>query len=73
MDVSQVINDIGLTKIAQACSVTPAAVHRWKTRNRLPRTEWTGETAYAERIAELHGGVSAHELLSTCATTPVQP
>ena len=69
MDVSTAIDEVGLSKVAVACQRSPSTVHKWKTRNRLPRTEWTGETAYAERIAELHGGVSAKELLSTCATT----
>lgn len=74
MDVQHAIDEIGLTKVANACEVTPAAVHRWKTRNRLPRTEWTGETAYAERIAALHGGVSAEELLQiTPSAATAQP
>jgi predicted lysophospholipase L1 biosynthesis ABC-type transport system permease subunit len=69
MDIATVIKQVGLTPIARACAVSPSAVHKWQTRNRLPRTEWTGETAYAARIAELHGGVSAEELLQITSAT----
>jgi hypothetical protein len=63
MDISSVIKEVGLGRIAKACSVTPAAVHRWKATGRLPRTDYTGETRYAELIAELHGGIQAADLL----------
>lgn len=63
MDISSVIKKIGLTQVALACQVSPAAVHRWKRCNRLPRTEYTGETRYAHAIAELHGGIQAADLL----------
>ena len=74
MDVSTVIDEVGLSKVAAACQRSPSTVHKWKTRNKLPRTEWTGETAYAARIAELHGGVSAEELLQiTPSAATAQP
>lgn len=63
IEVSSVIDAVGLSRIARACGVVPSAVHRWKSRNRLPRTEWTGETNYAQTIAELHGSISPDELL----------
>jgi hypothetical protein len=64
MNIATVISEVGLTRIAKACNRSPATVHKWKSRNRLPRTEWTGETNYAETIARLHGGISAESLLS---------
>ena len=63
MNIASVIEEVGLTRVAQACRVTPAAVHRWKRRNRLPRTEFSGETQYAPVIAALHGGVTVEQLL----------
>jgi len=63
IDISEVLGTVGLTKVARACGVAPSAVHKWKSRNQLPRTEWTGETRYAEKIAELHGAVTVEELL----------
>lgn len=62
-DLSTVIKSVGLTRIARACGVAPSAVHKWKSRNCLPRTEWTGETRYAQTIAGLHGSISPNELL----------
>lgn len=70
MNVSEIIKGVGLTRIAQACAVSPSAVHKWKSQNRLPRTEWTGETQYAVKIAALHGGVTVAELLTRPAEGP---
>ena len=64
MNVSRAIQEVGLSRVAQACGVGPSAVHRWKSRNRLPRPEYTGETQYAARIAALHGRVTVAELLA---------
>jgi hypothetical protein len=61
-NLSVIIEAIGITKVAGACGVSPSAVHRWKVQNRLPRTDYTGETRYAELIAELHGGITADDL-----------
>jgi len=33
------------------------AVKKWIEKGRLPRTEWTGETHYAEAIESLTGGL----------------
>ena len=54
-----------LTEIARTCGVTYKAVAKWRDRGCLPRTEFTGETRYAEAIERLTGGqVTAEELLS---------
>lgn len=58
------ISKIGLSRVAAACHVSPSAVHRWKAKNRLPRTEYTGETRYAEAIAGLDGSIEASALLA---------
>ena len=36
---------------AKACGVVYQAVQKWRAKGRLPRTEHTGETNHAERIA----------------------
>lgn len=43
----------GVARMAAACGVTYQAAKKWVETARLPRTEWTGETAYAEKIAAL--------------------
>ena len=42
------------------------AVNKWRQLKRLPRTDWTGETNYAEQIEALtDGAVTRDELLAT--------
>ena len=61
----------GAHGFAQVCGVTRHAVLKWQKRGRLPRTEWTGETQYAEKIeAATHGAITKAELLSY---VPAQP
>lgn len=51
--------------MSRICGVTNTSVHRWKKKGCLPRTEWTGETHYAELIeAATNGAVTKEELLT---------
>ncbi|WCM49010.1 helix-turn-helix domain-containing protein [Pseudomonas sp. WJP1] len=43
----------GVPVVALACGKSPRAVYKWLTADCLPRTEYTGETRYAEQIAAL--------------------
>jgi hypothetical protein len=43
----------GVPVVALACGKSPRAVYKWLSAECLPRTEYTGETRYAERIAAL--------------------
>ncbi|NHN79609.1 helix-turn-helix domain-containing protein [Azotobacter chroococcum] len=36
---------------AKACGISRQAIDRWLTKGMLPRTEYTGETTYAVRLA----------------------
>lgn len=38
---------------ALACSISRQSVDKWLAKGSLPRTEYTGETQYAKKIAEL--------------------
>lgn len=54
----------GQTGIARIVNLTPQAVQKWESNGCFPRTEWTGETNYAQMISEaLHGEVVKEKLL----------
>lgn len=43
----------GVALVANGCNISPRAVYKWLAAGRLPRTDYTGETDYAERICAL--------------------
>lgn len=45
----------GYEATGRLCGVSGKAVMKWHKRGSLPRTEWTGETHYAETIAAATG------------------
>lgn len=49
------IEHIGLSKVANAAGVTPAAATKWRDGG-LPQTELVGTTNYAVLIEDLSGG-----------------
>lgn len=53
----------GYAALAKVCGINTSAVWRWQQRGKLPRTEWTGETHYAENI-EAATGITKAALLS---------
>ena len=61
----------GIYGMAEICGVTHGSVHQWRKRGCLPRTEWTGETHYAEKIeAATNGAITKAELLSYVPPKP---
>ncbi|WP_405256718.1 YdaS family helix-turn-helix protein [Chromobacterium violaceum] len=68
--ISQAIDIVGLQAIAQACGVSYQAVRKWERKNKLPRTDWTGETSYSTAIEKATGGaVTKSALLATVPPT----
>ena len=43
----------GVPAVAKACGISDRAVYKWLATCSLPRTEYTGETNYAEAITTL--------------------
>lgn len=54
--LEKAIAKVGLARLARTLEVTGPAIRKWQRAGRLPRTEWTGETDYAERISAACGG-----------------
>lgn len=48
--ITQVIAELGLGKMASHLGVSYQAIRKWEKAGRFPRTEWTGETRYAEKL-----------------------
>ncbi len=45
----------GLREVAALCGVSMQAVDKWIQNQRLPRTDYTNETSYAEIMAKASG------------------
>lgn len=54
--LKDVIKLVRVSVVANICGLTPKAVYKWIERGSLPRTEFTGETDYAGKIAKASGG-----------------
>ena len=71
--LTKAIEIVGLSALARGLGVTHQAIRKWEAAGRLPRTEWTGETSYAGRIAAMtDGAVSRDELLRLPAADPAE-
>ena len=53
---AEVIKSVRVSVVADVCGLTPKAIYKWLERGSLPRTEFTGETKYADKIANASGG-----------------
>jgi hypothetical protein len=63
--LDEAIELIGIQAVAKAVGRRYQAVMKWRDSNRLPRSEHTGETSYAQAIETATGGqVKAGALLA---------
>jgi len=63
--ITKVIQIAGLNPTAKAVGVSYQAVRKWEANGCLPRTEFTGETNYAAKLANLvQHEVSEKQLMS---------
>lgn len=67
------IAHLGLSALAKQCGVTHQAVRKWHRKRRMPRTEWTGETQYAEAIERAMAGRVTRDMLLAPWPAPAQP
>jgi len=63
--ITQAIAQVGLGKLAAACGVSYQALRKWEKAGRLPRTDWTGETDYAEAIEQATASTISRACLRT--------
>lgn len=55
--LAKVVRSIGgQVKAGESCGVSAAMVGKWIRQQHLPRTEYTGETNYAEALSKATGG-----------------
>ncbi|HAU5006424.1 Cro/Cl family transcriptional regulator [Raoultella ornithinolytica] len=54
--LSEIIKQIRVPVVAKACGRSPRAIYKWIGSGSLPRTDYTGETTYAEKIASASEG-----------------
>lgn len=72
-ELNKAIKLLGAYKIARICGVRGPSVYKWIANGRLPRTEWTGETMYAQKIADASNGeISKDALLIIVAASGQQ-
>lgn len=62
----------GPIQAAKVCGVTRQAVDKWIHSGRLPRTDYTGETNYAELLAKASKGAFTARQLKALAS-PQRP
>ncbi|TCJ96175.1 hypothetical protein EV694_1727 [Volucribacter psittacicida] len=61
--LTHIIDRIGVSNVARLCGITSRAVYKWRALNTLPRTDYTGETQYAEILAlALNNGMTAEDI-----------
>ena len=60
--LSEIITELGVSLVARECGVSPPSVCKWRDHGRLPRTELTGETRYAQTISRMTDKINTAEI-----------
>lgn len=53
---------------AKACGITRQAIDKWVAKGCLPRSDYTGETQYAAKLATASGGAFTEQWLLDAAS-----
>lgn len=59
--LSNILRDVGHRNVAEVTQRTIRQIYTWEKNNTLPRTEFSGETNFAEAISTLSGGKYSKE------------
>ena len=63
--LEDVIKTVRVSVVADVCGVSQRAIYKWMDNGKLPRTEYTGETYFAEKIAHASNGLFSADLILT--------
>jgi len=61
----QAIKDIGVKATSIACGCSVRSIYKWMKKGSLPRTDYSGETDYAEKISIASMGKYSTELIKS--------
>lgn len=60
---AEAIKEVGVITISSACGCSVRSIYKWMKKGCLPRTDFTGETNYAARIAQASRGKFSTEFI----------
>lgn len=60
---AEAIKEVGVITISSACGCSVRSIYKWMKKGCLPRTDFTGETNYAAKIALASKGKFSKELI----------
>lgn len=63
--LEDVIKTVRVSVVSDVCGVSQRAIYKWINNGKLPRTEYTGETNYAEKIALASNGLFSADAILT--------
>ena len=63
--LEDVIKTVRVSVVSDVCGVSQRAIYKWINNGKLPRTEYTGETNYAEQIALASNGLFSADAILT--------
>lgn len=61
--LAEAIKEIGVNTISSACGCSVRSIYKWMKKGCLPRTDFTGETNYAAKIAQASHGKYSPEFI----------
>ena len=61
--LSEAIRIVGMARLSRELDISHQAIRKWLRAGRMPRTEWTRETAYGQRIEQLTAGAVTRDRL----------